>query len=298
MKTTRDIVLLDGGMGRELKARGVRLSPRIWSASALLEAREVVVEAHAAFIAAGADVITTNNYAVVPAILGREGLEHRLEELTRLAVQLAKEAVRQSDREVRIAGSMPPLEITYRPDLVPAAEEALPVYRRIASLLAEECDLLLCETMSSGHEARNAARAAAETGRPVWVSFTLEDDASGRLRSGERVGEAVAVLDELPLQAVLLNCTPPESIVSTLPALRDATKLPVGAYANGFQPLRERWEMERFRDLRDNLGVEEYGRFARQWLEDGAHIVGGCCGIGPAHIAALREIISAWSPPA
>ena len=297
MQTTRDIVLLDGGMGRELKARGVRLSPRIWSASALIEAREVVVEAHAAFIAAGADIITTNNYAVVPAILGREGLEHRLEELTRLAVQLAKEAVRQSDREVRIAGSMPPLEITYRPDLVPAAEEALPVYRRIASLLAEECDLLLCETMSSGHEARSAARAAAETGRPVWVSFTLEDDASGRLRSGERVGEAVAVLDELPLQAVLLNCTPPESIVSTLPALRDATKLPVGAYANGFQPLRERWEMERFRDLRDNLGVEEYGRFARQWLEDGAHIVGGCCGIGPAHIAALRKIISEWSPP-
>lgn len=296
MTIPQDTVLLDGGMGRELEARGVKLSPRIWSASALLDAPEVVVETHAAFIAAGAEVITTNNYAVVPALLSREDLEARLEELTRLAIRLARQAAADSGGKVRIAGSLPPLQITYRPDLVPTAGEALPVYRRIAALLAESCDLLVCETMSSGLEARNAARAAAETGLPVWVAFTLEDDATGRLRSGEEIPEAVAALDGIPLQALLLNCTTPESVSRGLPALRDATELPVGAYANRFEPLREPWELPGLRQVRDDLGVQDYTEAVRGWIEAGAHIVGGCCGIGPAHIADLRKALAAQGP--
>ncbi len=291
MPDASPVTLLDGGMGRELEARGIVLLPGVFSAAALLEAPETVVEAHAAFIAAGADIITTNNYAVVPALLARAGLEARLEELTHLSVRLAQEAVRRSGRAVRIAGSVPPLQLSYRTDLVPDAAEALPAYRRIAGLLAEECDLLLCETMTSGSEARNAATAAAETGRPVWVSFTLEDDGSGLLRSGETIGDAVARLETGALDALLLNCTAPDSISAALPALRAATVLPVGVYANTFEPLEEPAAMKWPRQFRDDLGVRAYRAYVERWLAAGATIVGGCCGIGPAHIAALRTLI-------
>ncbi|MBD3648915.1 MAG: homocysteine S-methyltransferase family protein, partial [Pseudomonadales bacterium] len=112
------VILLDGSMGRELRARGVEIPHTIWSANALMEAPEEVMKIHRDYIDAGADVITTNTYSVIRRDLALEGIEHRFEELNITACELAAEARRRAGRDVSIAGSLPPLRSSYRPDLV------------------------------------------------------------------------------------------------------------------------------------------------------------------------------------
>lgn len=159
-----NIVLLDGGMGRELRFRGVAVPETIWSAAALMSDPEVVRQVHLDFIAAGADVITTNTYGVIREDLAKEGIEDRFAELNNLACRLAVEARDISNRRVAIAGSLPPLRGSYRPDRVGPEAVIESLYREQAELLAPAVDLLLCETMSSAVEGRAAARAACQTG--------------------------------------------------------------------------------------------------------------------------------------
>ena len=290
-------VLLDGGMGRELRFRGVEISDTIWSASALLAAPKVVREIHRDYIAAGADVITTNTYGVIRADLAQEGIEHRFAELNRMACTLACEARDAAERPAWIAGSLPPLRGSYRPDLVGPSDEIERLYQEQAELLAPQVDLFLCETMSSSTEARAAATAACQTGRPVWVSWTLHEDRSGRLRSGETIAEAVAALADLPVTGLLANCSAPESITSAMAQLVATGLDHVGGYANTFTPVPEDWTLDGNQQsdgvigLRNDLDPRHYAEHVADWLEAGATVVGGCCGTRPAHIAVLRELL-------
>jgi S-methylmethionine-dependent homocysteine/selenocysteine methylase len=288
-------LLLDGGMGRELRARGVPLLDTIWSANGLLVAPDAVRQIHIDYIDAGADIITTNTYGVIRSDLAREGIETRFAELNMLACMLAREARESRERSILIAGSLPPLRGSYRPDLVGPWDEIRPLYDEQARLLADHVDLLLCETMSSGAEAHMAATAAAETGLPVWVSFTLDDSERGTLRSGETVGDALKLLCDLPIAGVLANCCTPESISAALPEMIRSGKPFVGGYANTFQPVPEEWTLEGdgLLPTRDDLDAEAYAPHARAWLESGATVVGGCCGTGPEHIRRLRSLIDA-----
>ncbi len=293
------LTLLDGGMGRELQRRGLASVTATWSAEALLAHPETVREIHGDFIAAGAEIVTTSNYAVVPFMLARGGLEDRLEDMLAAAVRLAREARDAAGRpEVRIAGSLPPLAQSYRPELVGPPEEIEPLYRRIAEILAPGVDLFLCETMASGAEARSAARAAAVFGKPVWVAWTLDDTANGLLRSGETPAEAVAALGDLPVEALLFNCCVPEAVSAALPALAAAAKVPVGAYANALTGFKADYVMGGQdgaggeTPAREDLGPGAYADFARHWRAAGAQILGGCCGIGPDHISELRRALA------
>jgi S-methylmethionine-dependent homocysteine/selenocysteine methylase len=291
-------LLLDGGMGRELRFRGVEILETIWSANALLTAPDVVRDVHRDYLAAGADLITTNTYGVIRADLAKEGIEDRFAELNLLACDLAEAARRAAGRPVRIAGSLPPLRGSYRADLVGPFVEIYPLYLEQAELLAPRVDLLLCETMASAAEGYAAARAASRTGKPVWVSYTLHEDRSGRLRSGETIGEAAAALRDLPIDGVLVNCCAPESISAALPALVATGAAVVGAYANTFTPVPESWTLDGEQEtdgligLRDDLDPEAYARHAARWLALGATAIGGCCGTRPAHIARLAELIA------
>jgi S-methylmethionine-dependent homocysteine/selenocysteine methylase len=288
-------ILLDGGTGRELKRRGIDVPSTIWSAQALMTAPSAVRDVHADYIRAGADVITTNNYTCTRDILGSVGLAGRLSELTVLARDIANEARAEWGQSgVRIAGSLPPLISSYRPDLVHPETVMRAAYDEIAGLLAPGVDLFLCETMATAVEARIAAMAALATGKPVWVSFTLEDSTyNGRLRSGESVAEALAALDGLAIDAVLFNCTPPEAIDVALPEIRACAGGKIGAYANAFLPVPKQWVMasDGLNPTRPELDAARYGQFAAGWLKDGIDIVGGCCGIGPEHIRRLRDLI-------
>lgn len=291
-------ILLDGGMGRELRFRGVDVMTSIWSARALIDAPQVVREVHRDFIDAGADIITINSYGIVKSSLAWAGIEDRFEALNLLACKLADEARDESGRSVVVAGSLPPLAGSYRPDRVGKFEEIEPLYREQAEVLAPHVDLLLCETMSSADEARAAAVAATQTGKPVWVSWTLHEDRSGRLRSGETLEDALKALAELPVSGVLANCCAPESITRAVPWLAHAGLGYVGGYANTFQPIPEDWDLtgDKKSDgslgLRTDLDPERYAAHAEDWLEAGATVIGGCCGTRPAHIARLKQLIA------
>jgi len=284
-------------MGTELRARGVEVPDHvtsIWSAKALIDAPEAVLQIHRDYIAAGADVITTNNYSVTPQLLSREGLEDRFEELTLQAADLARQAREIGSRPVRIAGSIPPLETSYRPELVGEDQAILQDYRRMAEILAPRVDILLCETMSSAREALAAVTAAAETDREVWVSWTLQGDRPDHLPSGETVREAYEALAHRTIGAYLVNCCGANFVTRAVTILSGLTTLPIGGYANaanvisgaeeGSPPAPELIE-------REPLDIEGYATAATEWIEAGASIVGGCCSTRPAHIARLRRLL-------
>jgi S-methylmethionine-dependent homocysteine/selenocysteine methylase len=299
-------LLLDGGTGRELLKRRVPILTYLWASTALYLAPDTVRAVHSDFIAAGADVITTNTYGLSRDNLAKEGLDDRFVDMNLTAARLVAEARDASGRNVAIAGSLPPLARSYRPDLVGDFERIQGLYREQADILAPHVDLFICETMSKGEEALAAASAAAETGRPVWVSWTLDDDQSGRLRSGETVGEAARLLDHLAIDGFLCNCCAPESITAALPELAAIGRGKWGGYANTFLPIDasrpsygERkpdpadWENYQAVALpfRDDLPPNVFAGHASTWRRNGAMILGGCCGAGPDHIARLRRVL-------
>ena len=289
-------ILLDGGMGRELRSRGVNVLTAIWSANGLIAAPDTVRQIHQDYISAGADIITTNTYGIIRSNLAKEGIEDHFEELNILACTLARQARQRSGTSVLIAGSLPPLAGSYRPDLVGEVEDILPLYMEQAELLAPYVDLILCETMSSAAEGRAAALAACQTGKPVWVAWTLHEDRSGNLRSDETISLAAEFLSDLPVTGFLVNCCAPESISKALPQLVATGVDYVGGYANTFQPIPEDWNLEGDKqtdgslDLRSDLDPASYADYVGQWLQAGANVVGGCCGTGPAHIAKINEL--------
>ena len=286
-------ILLDGGMGRELGFRGVVVPPTIWSAQALIDAPEVVRAIHADYIAAGADIITTNTYCTVPTHLSIARMADRAEELTRLAGLLAVQARDTASRPALVAGSLGPLFESYRPDLVLPVEEMEPIYRAHAEALDEYVDLFICETMSKGDESLAAARAAAATGKPVWVSWNLHPDKPGHLRSGESIAEARAMLEGVPVSGFLANCCMPELIEAAMPDLVGTGAPHVGGYANTFYPTPDDWTIagSPMEYIRTDLDPPAYLTFVESWLAQGANVVDGCCGTRPAHIRAIAEVL-------
>lgn len=285
-------ILLDGGMGQELRSRGLT-GDWLWSAHSLMAAPAAVRDLHQEFIAAGAEIVTASNYAATPQRLAQAGIAHRFGEIVGRAVELAREARdRAGKKGVRVAGSLPPLLASYEPNAQnPARMER--EYAEIADALGA-VDLFICETMSSAAEARAAARAGAMRAKPVWIAWTLRDEGDGRLRSGESVAEAVAAVAGIPgVEAMLFNCCTPEAIGAALPDLRAHAGRAIGAYANAFLPIDKDWTRKdgKFRDLRPDMTAQAFAGSARPWLAGGLDIVGGCCGAGPAHIAALRALL-------
>jgi len=289
-------ILLDGGMGRELRFRGVDVMTAIWAANGLITAPDTVRQIHQDFIAAGADIITTNTYGIIRSNLAQVGLEDQFEALNVLACTLAGQARQTSGTPALIAGSLPPLAGSYRPDLVGEIEDLIPLYLEQAELMAPHVDLIICETMSSAAEGRSAALAACQTGKPVWVAWTLHEDRSGNLRSAETISLAAEFLSDLPVSGFLVNCCAPESITNALPQLTATGADYVGGYANTFQPIPEDWNLEGDKqtdgalDLRSDLDPASYADYVGRWLQEGANVVGGCCGTRPAHIAKINEL--------
>ena len=295
-----DLVLLDGGAGRELARMGAPFRQPEWSALALMEAPELVLRMHLRFAEAGADVITTNSYAIVPFHLGAARFAARGAQLAELAGRLAREAASAAGRTVAVAGSLPPVCGSYRADLFDR-EQARPVLQILVRALAPHVDHWLAETLSAIEEAelvREVIDAAGIAERPLWLSFTLEDQnairGAPRLRSGQSVAEAVAAAIRVRAAAVLFNCSQPEVMQEAVSLARAAIEssragLRIGVYANAFPPQRkDATANDGLCEIRTDLTPEKYLAFARAWQQSGAGIVGGCCGIGPEHIAALR----------
>ncbi|MEM7531520.1 MAG: homocysteine S-methyltransferase family protein [Chloroflexota bacterium] len=295
MNFTKQTYLLDGGMGQELLKRGLKENNVLWSAAALVSDPALVQTIHEDYIQAGADIIITNTYTATRIRFDQCGLTDRFVELNQLAGTLAQQArEQQANPNVLIAGSLPPYYGTYRPENARSFEESFPLYQEQADILAPYVDFFLCETMSTAEEAHAAATAAASTGKPVWVSWTLADGGADTLRSGETIAEAAQALVELPIEAFLVNCCVPESVTAAMPQLAKLDAPFIGGYANGFVGIPQDWQMDNSIDAlgsRTDLTPGTYAEYVQHWLAAGARIVGGCCEIGPAHIARLRRLI-------
>jgi S-methylmethionine-dependent homocysteine/selenocysteine methylase len=288
------LILLDGGMGQELINRGASGQGVLWSAKALFDNPAAVQAVHEDYIRAGADVITTNSYACIRNNFEPVGLLHRLGEMNQLSAMLARQARDKIGRKVLIAGSMGPQNGSYRPDLVGSYDVTYALYREQAEFLAPLVDLFICETLSSIKEARAAVAAANSTGKPVWLSWSIEDSGAANLRSGESIVAAWEDIDGMGVSAVLLNCSPPEAISKVLPKLVSLSDIPVGAYANAFTPIPEKWDFHGEQSIppsRTDITPESYADHAAKWQAVGARIIGGCCEVGPAHIKHLNETL-------
>lgn len=291
------VTLLDGGMGRELFRIGAPFRQPEWSALALTEGPEWVVQAHRNFLEAGARVITTNSYAIVPFHIGDDRFRNEGRDLAALAGRLAREA---ADAFVgsSVAGSLPPLFGSYRPDLFDPAV-APDIIDPLVDGLREYVDIWLGETLGSIAEAaevRAALDRADLSGEPLWISYYLHDRRAGELASGEPIADAVSAAIDLGASAVMFNCSEAEAISAAIPVAMDtaAGRAQVGGYANRFSAAHTDTGAanDRLSDLRDDLDPTRYCDLTAGWLRDGATIVGGCCGITPDHIAAISEMLA------
>lgn len=273
-------LLLDGAMGTELEKRGLRSELPLWSAHALLEAPEEVRAVHTAYVRAGAEILTANTFRTQRHTLARAGLGERAASLTALAVDLARAASLAATRRVFVAGSAPPLEDCYRPDLAPDTTTLEREHGSHTRALADAgVDLIALETHNSIREAVVAARAAVASGVPWLVSFVSWEAA--KLLSGESLRDALAAVVPFEPMCVLVNCLPPRTVPACLGVLRSC-KLPFGVYANLGAPTEGGRRS-------DELDPDGFAREAARWAEAGARIVGGCCGTTPEHIRAIAD---------
>ncbi|MAW43883.1 MAG: homocysteine S-methyltransferase family protein [Pseudomonadales bacterium] len=290
-----ELQILDGSMGAELIKRGLTPRTGLWSARALLDEPEGVVQVHAEYIEAGASVITTNSYSTIPSYLAKAGMAESYQELTVVAAKLARRAADAATIPVRVAGCLPPLDESYRHDLVPEDEPSQAVYRELVTVLTPYADLYLCETMSCVREAVNASSAAraVDPHKPLWVAWTLHETPGEGLRSGESLADALAAVQPFEPDAYLFNCTSPAAISAAVETLAKLTNKPIGAYPNSYH-VPEGWTLdnEKSVEARD-MTTEDFVAFSRDWRNKGASILGGCCGIGPSHIDAMAKDLGA-----
>ena len=286
------ITILDGGISRELETIGAPFRQPEWSALALIETPHLVAEVHELFAKAGAQVISTNSYAVVPFHIGEERF---VAEGTMLAARAGEMARGVADRYgIKVAGSLPPVLGSYRPDLFDAAS-ARPILQVLIDGLAPYIDIWLAETQSALAEAALIVDALKNDPRPLWLSFTLDDETS-TLRSGENVIDAARLARDSGAAAILFNCSCPEAMDSAVRAAAAelaGSGIAIGVYANGFAAAADDdGANEIVHDIRADLTPALYLGWAQIWVASGATMVGGCCGIGPAHIAALAKALS------
>jgi S-methylmethionine-dependent homocysteine/selenocysteine methylase len=284
-------LILDGGTGTELRRRGMALSPVTWSALASVAQYDLLRTIHADYVAAGADVITTNTFATTRFVLEAAGHRDDFAQINTLAVAAAREARDEAGREVAIAGSISCLPPRFDVQAYPDEGSERAAYLELAETLAEAgVDLLALEMLQETRHAPLACEAARAVGLPVWLGVSCRLGAGGTLVGFDfplvPLAECFdAVLTFMPA-AVSVMHSPPAAIEPALREVRARWPGPLGAYPeigdgaahapNSLSP--------------DGLAAQACG-----WMAGGAQIIGGCCGTTPAHIralATLREVMS------
>jgi homocysteine S-methyltransferase len=288
-----NITLLDGSIGQELVKRSDAPATNLWSTSVMMDNPELVRAMHGDYFTVGATIATTNTYALHKSRLERAGVEGQQAALVEMAVDQAV-AARDAHGGGRIAGSLGPLLASFRPDLRPDVGVAAEEFAAKIKMLGDRVDLLLAETVCSLQEAEGIFQGyvASGTDKPLWMAFSVDDQDGTKLRSGEPLFIVTQILHHYQPAAVLLNCSMPETIAQGLPILTDCG-LPFGAYANGFTMITDTFKLDaptvNELSARTDLTPDKYADHVMRWVGAGATIVGGCCEVGPAHIAEISR---------
>ena len=293
--------VLDGGLATELEAHGHDLSDRLWSARLLLTDPAAIEAVHLAYFRAGAQVATTASYQASIEGFAAAGLE-RAEALRLIALSVAARAAGEGAlsrggrrrpprsswpaRSVRTARCSPTA-----PSTAATTTRAPSRWRdfhrpRIEALVEAGADLLAFETIPTIREAEVLVGLLDDVAIPAWLSYSCRD--GGSTSAGEPIEAAVAVGAHPRIVAVGVNCTAPRHLPALLAAARAATDLPLIAYPNG----GDRWDAASRRWVADDGGAYDPAAVA-SWAALGATWLGGCCGTGPADIAALAARVRA-----
>ena len=278
-------------MGQELVARTKAAPTGLWSTQIMIDEPDLVRSVHDDYFAAGAEIATVNSYAIHRDRLEPAGVAVKFEQLHQLACELACQS-RDAHGSGLVAGSLGPLGWSYSHDGAPEPDVTEERYAEICKIQSRYVDVFLIETIASIEKARGALAGALGHGKPVWLALTVDDNDGSRLRSGEPLDALLNALRGNTPQVLLLNCSLPEAITQGLKVLKK-TNIPLGAYANGFTGISEAFLKKGSTvsalSSRTDLTPSAYADFAGNWLDLGASIVGGCCEIGPAHIAELAR---------
>ena len=275
-----DVLVHDGATGTELEARGFECDSGAWSATANLEAPDALRAIHEDYLRAGADIITANNYCTGPSFLDRTGKGARWREYSQAGLEIALTARDSINPDAYIAGGISPMGVI--------GQE----FTERARLLADGgADFILVEHNVSDH--MGAAEACSEIDLPLFLGVgNLDKD--GNLADGKSVDTLAFALRAYRVDGLLFSCTFPPAISKALPRLRDSFSGFIGACAHGgwskitgYSPSKE----PNFNLDNADFESEAFAEYAGTWKEMGAQVIGGCCGTGPAHIAAISSVM-------
>ncbi|MBI2193900.1 MAG: homocysteine S-methyltransferase family protein [Planctomycetes bacterium] len=297
-------VVLDGGVATEIERvapRELRVSDKdgLWGLGALYHAPYAVLEIHRRYVTAGCDLISTNTWSILNAPglemrspTGRTGLSHWMD-AARLGIRLARQATEQAGQAGRCA-----VAFSLNGDVdSPQKHGTLELLARVFG--DDPPDLILMETLSLVRENLTlpAVEIMLKTGLPVWLSFRrCRHGVCGVYGQhwggpeGDHFGRMARKFEEMGVGALLINCLPVSHVPGMLPWLRDFTDLPLGVYPNLGRYLDPGWKTD------ERVGPEEYASLAIEWRAEGAQIIGGCCGVGPDHIASAARSLEETRP--
>ncbi len=288
-------LLMDGAMGTELDRRKAEIDTSAWSARAMAADRKTVQAIHSDYVSAGAQLHITNSFAMARHVLEQAGLGEHVRNYNQQAVALCKAAI---EPEHWVAGSISTYAANSDRSKLPDTKQLRRNYHEQAEILAAAgVDMFVLEMLFDVETTLIMAEAAADTGLPLCVGFTLrfgKDEKSvqtHRSDFGDRPGTAFEnVLDEvlvsLPNATHTTMCIMHSELDVTdvaLKELRNRWQGSIAVYPNSGKYAKPHW-------LQDTVcSPQEFVAANRRWLESGVNIVGGCCGIGPAHIKALGD---------
>lgn len=284
-------ILADGAMGTMLHERGIGFDECFDELN--LTRPELVQEVHQAYLQAGARIIETNTFGANRYKLAEHGLEGRLAEINRAAVEIARAAIASSAREALVAGSVGPLGVRLAPFGRVGPEQAFQAYsQQISALLDAGVDLLIVETQNDLFEVREAVRAARALGDlPViaTVTFTRDD----RTLLGDTPRRAAQILEESGADIIGANCSSgPAQLLRILKQMRSAAP---GARFS-IMP-NAGWPERVAGRIMYPATADYFADYALAFCQAGAAIIGGCCGTTPQHIERMHAALESGAEP-
>ncbi|MDC0617712.1 homocysteine S-methyltransferase family protein [Candidatus Pelagibacter sp.] len=294
-KTTR---ILDGGMGQELLARGMKPNGTLWSANALLkeEYHQLLLDTHLDFIKAGAEVIVTTTFTTRRVRLRDNKVENKFEYLNNKAGEIAQKAKKQFPH-ILIAGGLPPQYLTYEEDTRADVEIKQNFYDQ-AKLLDPYIDFFYLDVLSSVKEFRLAIEAIEDFKKPYLIGAHISEGVN--LPSGEKISDIINNIDHKNLLGLILSCISPENFSKNLEEVKNLG-IPFGFKINAFETTKPKngytnqynksktGNPNEFLGQRKDLTPELIADFVKKFKDAGATILGGCCEIRPSHIKEMVQ---------